>query len=102
MCPASYGWAFVFSGLAELGLFFLFCVVVLDCINGAITMATLPTPEVTLIPMSALTKSERFRFENIPSPYGNPAKALERKIEHLARLLNCTEEEATHILLHNL
>lgn len=62
----------------------------------------IPVPDTQVIPMSSLTQSERLRLENIISPYGNPAQVLDRKIENLARLLNCTEEEATHILLHNL
>ena len=62
----------------------------------------LPVPDTAVVSMSSLTKSERRIFDNVVSPYGNPAQVLDRKIEHLARILNCTEEEATSILLHNL
>lgn len=52
--------------------------------------------------MSSLTKREQLMLDNAVSPWGDPHKALQRKIEALARLLNCSEEEATHELLHRL
>lgn len=52
--------------------------------------------------MSSLTKRERLLLDNVASPYGDPHETLDRKIELLARLLNCTEEEATYELLHRL
>ena len=60
----------------------------------------LPVATTEILSVSQLTKSERQMYEDIVSPYGNPAQVLERKIKHLARLLNCSEEEATHQLLH--
>lgn len=62
----------------------------------------IPVPDTEVVSMSSLTRSERRIFDNVVSPYGNPSQVLDRKIKHLARLLNCTEEEATSILLHNL
>lgn len=52
--------------------------------------------------MSSLTKREQLILDNAASSWGDPHEALQRKIEALARLLNCTEEEATHELLHRL
>ena len=52
--------------------------------------------------MSSLTKREQLLLDNAVSSWGDPHKALQRKIEALARLLNCTEEEATYELLHRL
>lgn len=57
------------------------------------------SPEVSV---SSLTKHERLMVEGVESHYGNPEKVLQRKILHLARLLNCTEEEATAYFLHSL
>ena len=59
-------------------------------------------PETEVIPMSRLTKSEQLRLDNVVSPYGQPERVFEKKVRHLSHILNCTEEEATHILLHNL
>jgi hypothetical protein len=50
----------------------------------------------------ALSRKEQRIHDTTASSWGNPARSLERKIEHLARVLNCTEEEATHLFLHNL
>lgn len=47
-------------------------------------------------------RDQRAYDANITSNYGNPAHILERKIEHLAKMLDCTEEEATQLFLHNL
>lgn len=57
------------------------------------------TPELS---MSLLSKNEQRVVESVRSTYGNPEKTLERKIIALARLLDCTEEEATHLFLHQL
>lgn len=46
-------------------------------------------------------RDQRAYDANITSNYGNPARILERKIEHLAKMLDCTEEEATQLFLHN-
>jgi hypothetical protein len=59
-------------------------------------------PTADVINMSSLTKREQLLLDNAVSPWGDPHKALQRKIEALARLLNCSEEEATHELLHRL
>lgn len=59
-------------------------------------------PTADVINMSSLTKREQLMLDNAISPWGDPHKALQRKIEALARLLDCTEEEATHELLHRL
>lgn len=61
-----------------------------------------PEPTANVINMSSLTKREQLLLDNAVSSWGDPHKALQRKIEALARLLNCTEEEATHELLHRL
>lgn len=61
-----------------------------------------PEPTANIINMSSLTKREQLLLDNVASPYGDPHKTLDRKIELLARLLNCTEEEATYELLHRL
>lgn len=61
-----------------------------------------PQPSAEVFNMSSLTKREQLMLDNAVSPWGDPHKALQRKIEALARLLNCTEEEATHELLHRL
>ena len=57
---------------------------------------------VELIPMSSLTRREQLQLDNAVSHYGNPADVFDRKVAHLARLLDCTESEATAVLLHNL
>lgn len=59
-------------------------------------------PETEVVSMSSLTKTERLRLENVVSSYGNPSDVFDKKVRHLSHILNCTEEEATHILLHNL
>lgn len=59
-----------------------------------------PTAEV--INMSSLTKRERLMLENAISPYGQPDKVLDRKIERLAEMLNCSEEEAEHVFFNRL
>jgi hypothetical protein len=61
-----------------------------------------PKPTVDLVHMSSLTRKEQLYLDNAVSPYGQPEKVFNRKVEALASLLNCTEAEATHILLHNL
>ena len=61
-----------------------------------------PPPTADVVNMSSLTKRERLMLENAVSPYGEPSKTFDKKVEHLARILNCTEEEATHELLHRL
>jgi hypothetical protein len=61
-----------------------------------------PTALVELIPFSALTRQQAQRLENAVSRYGNPERVFQRKVEALAQLLDCTEEEATHVLLHSL
>lgn len=61
-----------------------------------------PQPSAEIFSMSSLTKRERLLLDNVASPYGDPHETLDRKIELLARLLNCTEEEATYELLHRL
>lgn len=60
------------------------------------------TPQTEVLTMSSLTKRETRLLENVISPYGNPSKVFDKKVEHLAHLLNCTEEEATYELLHRL
>lgn len=59
-------------------------------------------PTADVINMSSLTKREQLMLDNAVSPWGDPHKALQRKIEALARLLNCSEEDATYELLHRL
>lgn len=69
-----------------------------------VTKPTKPTktePD-TEVPISLLTKNEQHLVESVRSSYGDPLRTLERKIRHLANVLNCTEEEATHAFLHNL
>jgi hypothetical protein len=65
-------------------------------------LKTQPQPTADVINMSSLTKRERLMLENAISPYGEPSKTFDKKVERLARILNCTEEEATHELLHRL
>lgn len=63
----------------------------------------IPVPQtVELIPMSSLTRREQLQLENAVSHYGNPSEVFDRKVAHLARILDCTESEATAVLLHNL
>lgn len=62
----------------------------------------LPAPDTSIVSMSSLTKRERLTLENAVSPYGNPEQVFNRKVTALAHLLNCTEEEATSIILHSL
>lgn len=69
--------------------------------NRALTLSNDKTTDV-LIPLADLTKTERLVHENAAADWGDPAEILERKIRHLARILNCTEEEATHYFLHKL
>lgn len=57
---------------------------------------------IEFVPLSQLTKHEQLRFENAVSNYGDPSQVFDRKITALAQILNCTEAEATHVLLHNL
>jgi hypothetical protein len=65
-------------------------------------MATARQPD-NEVSLSLLTKHDKFFVEQVPAPYNaRPEVILERKIRHLARLLNCTEEEATHHFFHNL
>ena len=59
-------------------------------------------PTAGVINMSSLTKREQLMLDNAVSPWGDPHEALQRKIEALARLLNCSEEDATYELLHRL
>lgn len=59
-------------------------------------------PPTIIVSDQALGRKEQRILESTTSAWGNPARELERKIEHLARVLNCTEEEATHLFLHNL
>ena len=54
------------------------------------------------MPLSQLTKREQLVFENAVSSYGNPPDVLDRKVRALAQILNCTEADATKVLLHNL
>lgn len=61
-----------------------------------------PEPTANVINMSSLTKREQLLLDNAISPWGDPHKTLQRKIEALARLLNCSEEDATYELLHRL
>lgn len=65
-------------------------------------LKTQPQPTADVINMSSLTKRERLILDNVASPYGEPSKTFDRKVEHLARILNCTEAEATFELLHRL
>lgn len=57
---------------------------------------------IELVPLSQLTKREQLTFENAVSTYGNPSDVFDRKVRTLACILNCTEDDATHVLLHNL
>lgn len=66
------------------------------------TFRRIPTPDTAVVPMSHLTKRERLTLDNAVSPYGNPEQVFNRKVTALAHLLNCTEDEATYVLLHNL
>jgi hypothetical protein len=86
------------------GLFFCSCAALLLRPEHDMhtTKRALPEPTANVINMSSLTKRERLLLDNVASPYGDPHKTLDRKIELLARLLNCTEEEATYELLHRL
>lgn len=59
------------------------------------------TPTLVLN-MSALSKKQSIELERIPSTWGNPSREFDRKVTHLAQLLHCNEEEATHIILHEL
>ena len=59
-------------------------------------------PPTIIVSDQALNRKEQRIHDTTASSWGNPARTLERKIEHLARVLNCTEEEATHLFLHNL
>lgn len=61
-----------------------------------------PIPDTAVVPMSHLTRHERLALDNAVSPFGNPEQVFNRKVSVLANLLHCTEDEATHILLHNL
>lgn len=63
---------------------------------------TKPIVQDTEVSLSMLTKNERALIESVKSSYGDPLRTLERKIRHLAAILDCTEEEATHALLHTL
>lgn len=65
-------------------------------------LKTQPQPTADVVNMSSLTKRERLMLENAVSPYGEPSKTFDKKVEHLARILNCSEEEATFELLHRL
>ena len=79
-----------------------------DNVPGTYSNLKAPMPIVPIsqtvefVPLSQLTKREQLRFENTVSNYGNPSQVFDRKITALAQILNCTEAEATHILLHNL
>lgn len=59
-------------------------------------------PPTIIVSDQALSRKEQRTLDSATSSWGNPQRILERKIEHLARVLNCTEEEATHLFLHNL
>ena len=86
-----------------MGLFFCsYAALLLRPEHDMHTTKRAPEPTANVINMSSLTKRERLLLDNVASPYGDPHKTLDRKIELLARLLNCTEEEATHELLHRL
>ena len=61
-----------------------------------------PQPSAEVFNMSSLTKREQLLLDNAISPWGDPHKAPQHKIEALARWLNCTDEEATHELPHRL
>lgn len=67
-----------------------------------VTKPTKPTKPDLEVPISLLTKNEQYLVESVKASYGDPLRTLERKIRHLANVLNCTEEEATHAFLHNL
>jgi hypothetical protein len=62
----------------------------------------LRAPQTSLINLSDLTKRERIQVDAVYEAADDPAVILERKIEHLAELLDCTEAEATRILLSKL
>lgn len=55
-----------------------------------------------VLSMNQLSKKQSLELERIPSTWGNPAREFDRKVTHLSQLLNCSEEEATHIILHEL
>ena len=57
-------------------------------------------PDVRVLNMSDLTKTERYRLEQAVAPRSDPAVVLERKIQMLARLLDCDEASATETFLH--
>ena len=59
-------------------------------------------PPTIIVSDQGLSRKEQITHDSTPSPFGNPQHVLERKIEHLARVLGCSEDEATHIFLHNL
>ena len=61
----------------------------------------IPSPDVNVISMSSLTRQERLTLEN-HTDLSTPAELFDRKVEALAELLDCSEAEATHILLHKL
>lgn len=41
-------------------------------------------------------------YEPLNFSWGSPEEAFEKKIMHLMDLLDCSESEATHIILHHL
>lgn len=56
-------------------------------------------PPAVLLSLNDMSQHKR---DSLPSTWGNPERELIKKINHLAQLLNCTEEEATHHFLHHL
>ena len=55
-----------------------------------------------VLSMNQLSKKQALELERISSTWGNPAREFDRKVTHLAQLLSCSEEDATHIILHEL
>lgn len=57
---------------------------------------------MAVVSLSSLSKSEMYEYLDTPSITGDPAEEFDRKVAALADILNCTEEEATQIILHAL
>lgn len=58
-------------------------------------------PTFEVINLSSLTKREQLTYDNHTID-NNPSDLFDRKVEALAELLECSEAEATQIILKNL
>ncbi len=54
-------------------------------------------PIANIINMSSLTKHEQFILDNAAATNSDPSELLDRKIEHLTEILDCSEEEAERV-----